>query len=629
MAKQSKKSKVSSSKLKAWPKAFWKKNWIPGLLLFLGALALYFQTINFEYVLDDVIVHTENQYVTEGLSGLGKIFTTESFEGYFGVQRNLVAGGRYRPLSIASFAVENEFVGVNSRVSHILNAFFYGLMCLLLYRVLMLLFRKKKNQAWYLTIGFLASLLYMVHPLHTEVVANVKGRDEIFVFMGALAAMYAAIKYVYSNKLIWNILSGVFLFIGLLAKENAITFLGIIPLSLYFFTHASFKKIAINFMPLLVAAILYLILRYQAIGFVFSAGAPITDLMNNPFSGMNMAEKFATIFYTLGMYFKLMIFPHPLTHDYYPYHIPIMNWSDISSILSLLLYAGLGFLAIWGFKKKSVISYCILFYIMSISVVSNLLFPVGTFMNERFIFISSLAFCIALPYLLEKLFRLKFDIDKSRWISFALVALISILFLVKSAIRIPDWKNKFELNYSASLVSKNSARSNLFMGTAYFDLYQEASDKDMRTKWLDLASGHINKAVEIHPAYGNAIDMQAGVAAEKYKMDGDVNALLVSFENVLGRRPSSKYIKEYIEYLMDRQSVRNELLAFFPKAASTIVANRRDYANALHFLNYAYTMNPKDPDVSNEIAKLYQAQGNTQQANQFFNQAKQLQNDLN
>ena len=629
MGKPSKKSKVATPKIKAWPKVFWKKNWIPGILLFFGALALYFQTINFDFVLDDVIVNTENQYVSEGLAGLGKIFTTESFEGYFGVQRNLVAGGRYRPLSIASFAVENEFFGVNSRISHLLNAIFYGLLCLLLYRVLMLLFRKKKNQTWYLTIGFFASLLYMVHPLHTEVVANVKGRDEIFVFMGALAALYASLKYVYSNKLIWNILSGVLLFIGLLAKENAITFLGIIPLSLYFFTHASFKKIALNFFPLLVAAILYLVLRYQAIGFVFSAGEPITDLMNNPFSRMNVGEKFATIFYTLGLYFKLMFIPHPLTHDYYPYHIPIMKWADISSILSLVLHLALAVIAIWGMKKKSVISYCIIFYFMSISVVSNLLFPVGTFMNERFIFISSLAVCIALPHLIEKLCRLKFDVEKSRWISLALVAIISILFLVKSVIRIPDWSNKFELNYSASLVSKNSARSNLFMGTAYFDLYQGANERNMRTKWLDLASGHINKAVEIHPNYGSAIDMQAGVAAEKFKMDGDIDALLSSFENVLGRRPSSKYIREYIEYLLDRQNIRSELLSFFTRAANTIVANRKDYANALHFLNYAYTLDPKNPDVSNEIAKLYQASGDTQQADQFFNQAKQLQSDLN
>ena len=42
-----------------------------------------------------------------------------------------------------------------------------------------------------------------------------------------------------------------------------------------------------------------------------------------PFSG---AEKMATIFYTLGYYIKLLLVPHPLTHDYYPRHIDIMNW---------------------------------------------------------------------------------------------------------------------------------------------------------------------------------------------------------------------------------------------------------------------------------------------------------------
>ena len=39
-------------------------------------------------------------------------------------------------------------------------------------------------------IAFSATLLYALHPIHTEAVANIKGRDEIMVFMGAIMATY-------------------------------------------------------------------------------------------------------------------------------------------------------------------------------------------------------------------------------------------------------------------------------------------------------------------------------------------------------------------------------------------------------------------------------------------------------
>ena len=52
------------------------------------------------------------------------------------------------------------------------------------------------------------------------------------------------------------------------------------------------------------------------------------NLLNNPFIYSTKAEEIATVFFTWLLYFKLLIFPHPLTHDYYPKQIPILNFSD-------------------------------------------------------------------------------------------------------------------------------------------------------------------------------------------------------------------------------------------------------------------------------------------------------------
>ena len=100
---------VPYSKPKKAVEPFWKTNLIPALIIFILPFALYISTLGFEYVLDDKIVIVDNQYTKKGFAGIKEIFTTESFQGYFGEQKNLLEGGRYRPLSIATFAVEYEF----------------------------------------------------------------------------------------------------------------------------------------------------------------------------------------------------------------------------------------------------------------------------------------------------------------------------------------------------------------------------------------------------------------------------------------------------------------------------------------------------------------------------------------
>jgi len=162
------------------PTFSWKKEMLPALLLLALGIALYVYSVNFEYVLDDQIVLTNNNYTKKGVAGIQEILTTESMSGRFGGQQDLIVGARYRPLSIVTFALEYEFFGLNPFVSHLINVLLYGLLGLVLYRVLCELFPDRAK--WYWSIPFIASLLFVVHPIHTEVVANVKGRDEIMTF---------------------------------------------------------------------------------------------------------------------------------------------------------------------------------------------------------------------------------------------------------------------------------------------------------------------------------------------------------------------------------------------------------------------------------------------------------------
>ena len=577
-------------------RGFWKKNLIAALIIFFSGVGLYLSTISFEYVLDDKIVYTENSFVKKGFAGTWDILSKDSFYGYFNEQKNLVAGGRYRPLSIVSFAWEYGLFGQKKGVSHFLNALFYALSCLLIFRVLSLMFYKNsKSSVWYLSIPFIASLLFVLHPVHTEVVANVKGRDEIMALAGAMSALYFSYKYLQKNNFLFLILSGLCFFLGTLSKENTLTFVLILPLTLWYFSKAPVKKILIAALPIVITTLIYLVMRYQIIG--PGSTKEVTDLMNNPFVGMTTSERFATIFYTLWEYLRLSFFPHPLTHDYYPYHIPKSSFSDVIPLLSVVSYVAMGLLATWGFFKKSVISYCIWFYLFTLFITSNILFPIGTFMNERFIYMSSLGACILLAWLIGKYLPGKV----SRIIPMVLFGIFILGFSAKTLLRVPDWKDRNTLNESAIKVSPNSARANLFMGTAIFETkYLKSQDDAEKQRLLKQVKYHIDKSIEIHPRYGSALTMHAGVLSEEYKYDKDLDKLLREFEKVLQRKSNVPHIINYCEYLNRRvnDSSRSKLISFYYKVGSFFADTRRNKALARKYLKFGLDIAPDNQTLN-------------------------------
>jgi len=232
-------------------------------LIILGALAavLYANTLGCDYTWDDAIVITDNDFTKS--ADFGNIFTKDTFHGFFKQKKNLVAGGRYRPLTLAMFAVEYQIME-SPFLGHLMNVLWYALTGIVLYLVLLKLINPERRddlKLWF--IPLVASLLFIAHPIHTEAVSNIKGRDEIITLLGALAALYFALRAYYEENNLWMLLSGLVFFLGLLAKENAITFLAVVPLAFYFFTKADFIQIAKYTLPLAVATVAFLMIRFS------------------------------------------------------------------------------------------------------------------------------------------------------------------------------------------------------------------------------------------------------------------------------------------------------------------------------------------------------------------------------
>lgn len=591
---------------------FLKSQWIFSILILVGAFVIYGRTMHYGYVLDDLIVIQENKFTKKGFSGIVDILTTESFTGYFGEKKDLVQGNRYRPLSIVTFAIEYGIFGKeNPGFSHFINILLYGITGIVLYRLLLLMMGSNFRIYKGINIPIVATVIFMVHPLHVEAVANIKGRDEIMALLFCLLCLYYMVKFAFEKKIKQLIWSNVFLMLALLSKENAITYLAVIPFTLFLFTnHNIWSSLRLTITPFLTAGV-YLIWRFSVAG-VPEFGKEITDLMNNPFLGMKSGEKSATIFYTLWMYIKLLVFPHPLSHDYYPYAIPIMNWGSMKSIGSLLLHAGILFLGFKNLKKQNLIGWSIFYYLFTLSIVSNFVINLGTFMNERFIYMSSVGYAVIAAYGLYWLSQ-RIDIPRIQVLTLVLGGIITGLYALRSYTRVPDWKDALALNMSAVKTCPNSARANSFMATAIFNKYRNTSDKGEQMKLLNEAYPYAEKAVSIFPKYLNGSIMLSGIAAEIFKQDRDLDKLLSKFEQIAIQRPDVPFLTEFLKYLNGTVLYHSKLINFYLKVSDALM-RQNNVKWAGHYLNLALSIGPQIPEIHDRLAMAYERSGDANNA---------------
>ena len=199
------------------------------------AFALYANTLGHDYAMDDQIVLHRNAYTQSGISGIWKLLSEDTFAGFLGNSyKGDVVGGRYRPLSLITFALEAQLFGLNSHVSHGINVLLYMLTGCLLFLIVERLWSLQRLRSPQIA-GFATALLFVVHPVHTEAVANIKGRDEVLALLLVFIAWWIAVRRERPLNAAGMAAVGVLLFLATMSKESAIVWCVLVPLSLLCF----------------------------------------------------------------------------------------------------------------------------------------------------------------------------------------------------------------------------------------------------------------------------------------------------------------------------------------------------------------------------------------------------------
>lgn len=400
-----------------------KKTFLFYLLVLIAAFAVYYNSIENQFVFDDESVVVNNRSI-QSLSNIPHFFTAE--EGF-----HKVIGRYYRPVISMTYAIDYSLWQLNPAGFHFTNVLIHVIASLLLLALLMKLFEDYKYGR---ISAVFASLVFAVHPVHTEAVSWISGRTDSLVTLFFFVSFLFYLKYsdFFENNNRFLYISLLFYALGLLSKEMIITLPVIIVLFDVLYKklgNDELKKRLPAYAAYAAVSVIYLIIRYLVLKDVTER----TKYMY--FDGKDGITVFLTMLKTIPVYFRLLLFPVNLLYHYNG------TMPDSSSLLELRILFSFAFVivliisVIYLFKKWCGISYSVAFFLISLMPVMNIV-PTMNFMAERFLYMTSFSLSLAIAYIFTR-----YSDEKLKNIFVSVLLIIVLLFSYMTFERNKDWKD--------------------------------------------------------------------------------------------------------------------------------------------------------------------------------------------
>ncbi|NXA36896.1 TMTC3 protein, partial [Eudromia elegans] len=437
--------------------------------LILGVVvACYWNSLFCGFVFDDVSAILDNKDLHPS-TPLKNLFQNDFWGTPMSEERSHKS---YRPLTVLTFRLNYLFSELNAVSYHFLNLVFHVMVCIIFLKVCKLFLDSRSS--------VVASLLFAVHPIHTEAVTGVVGRAELLSSIFFLAAFLSYTKSKGpDNTIVWTpIAVTVFLVaVATLCKEQGITVVGIccvyevfiaqgytLPVLLDTAIQILRGKGSIPFpmlqtllklIVLMFSTLLLVVVRVQ----VIQSQLPVFTRFDNPAAVSPSPARQLTFNYLLPVNAWLLLNPSELCCDWTMGTIPLVeSLLDVRNVATLSFFCFLGSLIVFSLRypgdssKTVLMGLCLI--VLPFIPASNLFFPVGFVVAERVLYVPSMGFCILVAHGWKKLSN-KSVLRKVSWVCLVLVLFTHAL---KTLHRNWDWESEYTLFMSALKVNKNNAK---------------------------------------------------------------------------------------------------------------------------------------------------------------------------
>lgn len=464
----------------------------PYLLLVLVAFALYAESFGHQWAMDDHVVVVQNQDI-RSWSG----FLQDNYPG--------------RPLRELTYLLDYKLFGLNPAGYHFQNLLWHGLNASLLVLVVKALGAGS-------VVAWCAGLLFLLHPINVEVVANISHRKDSLMLFFVQLGLLALIRFYRSSNYLQKIKTagfmGLFVTLASFAKQAAAGFL---PLGLgYELTHVDPKNrvflknrkvIWVASAAIVIFAIVWYLRVWQGDHFQESIVGSLIKL--KVYSGWNNELYLLVILKSLAFMTLRLVWPFSLAMEYV-FDVP-SGWLDlwVLSGVSLLAVAGLSLCFLN--RRMPLITLGLVWVVAFWLPVSNLLWPVAYFAADRYMYACSAGFAIILASTVTKLF-----LSKKTMFYVLVVFLISGMgYLTWQQNRV--WQDELHLFEQALKVSPGSTQALMGLGVEHM----EAGQFNMAQSYFEKAATDFNDSKSLY------------FLGQVYEEKGDVKAALRYYQRFI------------------------------------------------------------------------------------------------
>ena len=336
------------------------------------------------------------------------------------------SGGLYRPAVILSYGLDWSLSGGNPQWFHAVNILLHGAATALVVALAL---------AWLTPPGALAAgLLFAVHPLHVEAVANVVGRAELLAAIALLGLILLARRYRRATtpaaRVGWLGLALLSLTLGLFAKEYVVVAIAFVALDEWCSRERDLVRSADLYFAIAAVTIGWFYLRSGVAGGFVALGA------NATVQGLDAADRVLTMLAVQPEVVRLLIWPIDLAADYNPQVIPRRTTFSIAALIGLLNVVSITWLGLALVRRAPAVGFGILAAIIAYSPTSNVLFPSGVVLGERTLYLAVLAPALGVGWIVSQ----PFDVARRRW-AIAGLAVVLASFSWRTVTRVPVWRD--------------------------------------------------------------------------------------------------------------------------------------------------------------------------------------------
>jgi hypothetical protein len=467
---------------------------IPILLgLWLAALLAYSNSFQAGLTLDnEIAIRHDPRIQALEPANLRQIFSEEYW------YPNMTTG-LYRPLTTLSFLFNYAVLGNQDNTTgyHAVNFALHGVNIALVYFLGLLLLGEI---SW---AGLLAAL-WALHPLLTESVTNIVGRADELAALGVLAALLCHIRGRQAAGLAgaaW--LAGLALSaaVAVFSKESGVAAVAaMLCYDAAFGRRKPWKPLLAGYAALAAPFAIFFFLRGRMLGHIAVPVIPFTD---NPLAGAPRVAAFLTAIEVIGKYVWLFLWPARLSCDYSYNQIPVfrgsLTWEDLAALgsLALCLAAALAAIRAWRSGRK-LACFAIVFFFATLAPTANLLFPVGSIMAERWMYLPSLGLTLGVVIGLQALDRRLAGVSRKTLLAAA--AVLSVAWGVRTWLRNADWRGQETLLRQAIDTVPDSFRpysmlANLLANSSPPEIDDAIRNAERSTAILDRLSDERNIAL--------------------------------------------------------------------------------------------------------------------------------------